>query len=503
MLFCNDTERQNAVAIGKLNYTNPFMPERLELEKEILGRSEALSGPVWSRRSSREPRRNISRLQERAAELTASLHRRLEQADCRATEAELAIYAEVALYHLFEAYRSRMTPEDSEQPFPDRFEFYREFLAEFQRLLHFLPAAKQQEYTPERTFAIFFQIHRAFFYIFEFIIGSTLQAGQLRAAIWQSIFSCDIHRYNRSLYAGMQDITTLITGESGTGKELVARAITFSQYIPFDPATLRFQVNFQQSFHPIHLSAMPKTMLESELFGHHKGAFTGAYSDRLGRLEICTPYDSVFLDEIGEIDEEIQVKLLRLLQNRRFQRLGENEDRHFPGKIIAATNRDLAAAIAERRFRADLYYRLCADVIVTPPLRQMIGRRRGELENFVSILSKRLLGPLEAERFTAPAVDWIVAHLGFDYPWPGNVRELEQCIRNLLIRGSYTPAGMATAEGGQSERLLETCNLSAEQLLARYAALLYRRTGNCQRVAAIMQLDRRTVKRLLDVSARA
>ena len=136
---------------------------------------------------------------------------------------------------------------------------------------------------------------------------------------------------------GSKEHSTLITGPSGTGKELVARAIGLSRYISFDPKKMDFTTDFSQSFHPLNLSALPSELIESELFGHKKGAFTGALQDRRGWLDVCGPNGSVFLDEVGDLAPSIQVKLLRVLHSRTFQPLGDTKERRFRGKIIAAT----------------------------------------------------------------------------------------------------------------------------------------------------------------------
>src|SRR2546429_7883924 len=179
-----------------------------------------------------------------------------------------------------------------------------------------------------------------------------MAAARLRAAVWQSIFTHDIRRYQRTLYERMGDFTTLITGPSGTGKELVARAVGLSRYVPFDPKTSTFAEDFAGSFYAINLSALPPTLIESELFGHRRGAFTGALQDRRGWLEVCPPRGTVFLDEIGDLDASIQVKLLRGIQTRTFQPLGDTQDRHLHGKLIAETNRLLSTAILGGSFRS-------------------------------------------------------------------------------------------------------------------------------------------------------
>ena len=231
-----------------------------------------------------------------------------------------------------------------------------------------------------------------------------------------------MRRYRRSLYRRMHDVTTLVTGPSGTGKELVARAIALSRYIPFDSQREMFVTNLDGAFHALNLSALSPTLIESELFGHRKGAFTGALEDRVGWLESCPPLGTVLLDEIGELDASIQVKLLRVLQTREFQRIGETTPREFKGKLIAATNRDLDAEMRAGRFREDLYYRLCADLIATPSLRDQLRDSPDELPNLVLFVSERVVGADEASDLADEVLACIERDLGADYAWPGNVQ---------------------------------------------------------------------------------
>src|SRR5205807_3458271 len=135
---------------------------------------------------------------------------------------------------------------------------------------------------------------------------------------------------------------------------------------------LAFEADGEQAFFPINISALSPTLVESELFGHRRGAFTGAIADRKGWLETCPASGSVFLDELGDLDPEIQVKLLRVIETRTFHPVGDTASRQFQGKLIAATNRNLAADIPKGRFREDLYYRLCSDQIATPSLAEQV-----------------------------------------------------------------------------------------------------------------------------------
>ena len=501
MSLFKESEKKVAAAIAALNYTNPFTPERIELEKLILGGDYHEKGMVWSASSQDSGNSNLANIISVVKNLAFALRRRLDDIKIQVAKRELETYENIVIYYLFEKYRSGMTELIFHSGKTPACHIYDEFLVDFNHFLSIKGYEFSRRHEPRKTFEIYFQVHRAFYYIFEFIIGSSEASARLRSSIWQSIFTHDIYRYNRALYDKMQNITTLITGPSGTGKELVARAIALSQYIPFNPREKCFAVPFHEQFHPLHLSAMPQTLIESELFGHCKGAFTGAVHDRKGRMETCSEFGTVFLDEIGEISEEVQVKLLRLLQNRSFQRLGEHRERCFKGKILAATNRDLQEQIGNRKFRLDLYYRLCSDVIATPSLQEMLNGSETELATFTRFIARKILGQDEGECLADEAIAWIVKNLGLDYDWPGNVRELEQCIRNILIRGGYVAATAEPARnpGDALFQWAQERRMTADELLNHYCAALYLDNQSYSRTAEILQLDRRTVrKRVLE-----
>ncbi|MEO0079929.1 MAG: sigma-54 dependent transcriptional regulator [candidate division WOR-3 bacterium] len=204
------------------------------------------------------------------------------------------------------------------------------------------------------------------------------------------------------------DTTVLILGESGVGKELVARLIH------------RQSPRRTKPFVVMHAAALPETLLESELFGYEKGAFTGATTRKPGRLEMAAE-GTLFLDEIGELPASFQVKLLRFLQEKSFVRLGGNQTIRVDTRIIAATNRNLLDAVRQGNFREDLYYRLAVFPIQVPPLRE----RRSDIPLLVRHILKRLGYQQEV------AAD--VLRLLFDYDWPGNVRELENVLERALI----------------------------------------------------------------------
>ena len=503
MAFVNSDERAFLQAVANLGYCNPFLPERITYEREALGADFIEGEAVWSLRVD-DPslvRANNAAIAERIESLVEKLRERLAS-DTRATVHDLGLYEDAVLFLLFHRtqvhFYANIIQGQQQKPVAKRMGFYTEFLHDWEHFFTIPNVTLPVVYDAPHLFACFFQVRRAFHHIIESIIGSSLAAARLRAAVWQSIFTYDMRRYRRTLFDRMGDFTTLVRGPSGTGKELVARAIGLSRYVPFDAKTLSFTEDFSGSFYAINLSALPSTLIESELFGHRRGAFTGALQDRKGWLEVCPALGSVFLDEIGDLDATIQVKLLRVLQTRTFQPLGESNDRQFRGKLIAATNRDLSTAIQERHFREDFYYRLCSDLVTTPSLQEQLQESPAVLRELLLFICRRIVGD-EGEAVAEEVETWIIQHLGREYPWPGNIRELEQCVRNVLVRREYHPSPVRKET--MAEELVHAFSagtLTADELLRRYSSLVYAQTGNYEETARRLQLDRRTVKSKVD-----
>jgi DNA-binding NtrC family response regulator len=279
--------------------------------------------------------------------------------------------------------------------------------------------------------------------------------------------------------------TVLLAGESGVGKDMIARAI--HQHSP----------RRNHAFVKINCTAIPENLMESELFGYDKGAFTGATISKPGKFEQADG-GTAFLDEIGDVPGNIQVKLLRILQERQFERLGSNFTRSVDVRVIAATNVDLRAALEEGRFREDLYYRLNVVPINIPPLRE----RKEDLPflalHFVQKLSREL--GTSAKEISPAALDRLV-----DHPWPGNVRELENTIERSLVLASgdilqpsdirlEAPRGQHAAASGQPVPLLpegETLE-HWEQMMIREA--LRRANGNKSQAARMLGLTRNALR---------
>jgi two-component system response regulator AtoC len=270
------------------------------------------------------------------------------------------------------------------------------------------------------------------------------------------------------------DSTVLITGESGTGKELVARAIHGHSPRCYCP------------FIVVSCGALPEPLLESELFGHEKGAFTGAEQSRKGRIEMAHG-GTLFLDEIGEISPKTQVDLLRVLQEKKIQRLGGDKEISVDVRFIAATNRDLLVAIKEQRFREDLYYRLNVITIHLPPLRD----RSEDIPLLVDHFVRKLC--LEMNREPVQIAPQAMK-LFMDYSWPGNVRELENVIERALVIGSgkmLVPEDLPFGAGRALERELPESLREMERLHIR--RILEKAGWNVSQTARRLEIDRQTL----------
>ena len=490
MQFINASERAFLKAVVQFAYCNPFLPEHTEFERAVLGPDFIAGEPVWSQRVSdpKKPRENVWRIFKKLEPLANDLRRRLLEGASPRTE-DLVLYEDAILHLLYQRYY----PKFYTAGLPGRrtathWAFFHEYHRDWQIYLKINGIEFPSKHDPVLMFAFFRQIQQSFEQIFHDIIGGSLPAARLRGAIWQSIFTHDMRRYRRVLYQRMGEFATLITGPSGTGKELVARAIAQSRWLPFRERDLTFEQS--EVFFPINISALSQSLVEIELFGHRRGSFTGAVGDRKGWLETCPAGGSVFLDELSELDQSIQVKLLRVIETRTFHPVGDTASLPFHGKLIAATNRDLATS----GFRQDLYYRLCSDQIVTPSLAEQLADSPQILSELIRYMARRVAGP-EAEELAADVTKWVQEHLGDRYAWPGNYRELDQCVKNVLIRRDYRPSRPAAESPMQKIRQdFEAGKLTADELISCYTTIVYHQTGSYEETARRIGIDRRTVK---------
>lgn len=278
--------------------------------------------------------------------------------------------------------------------------------------------------------------------------------------------------------------SVLITGESGVGKELIANALH------------NLSSRRDNSLIKVHCAALSENLLESELFGHEKGAFTGATSLKRGRFELANG-GTIFLDEIGEIDQNVQIKILRVLQDKRFERVGGEETLEVDVRVIAATNRDLEAEIAAGRFREDLYYRLNVVHIHVPPLRD----RRDDIPLLITAFLQEFA---KENGKTIEGIDSRARSALYKFDWPGNIRQLRNCLESAVVMSSgpiikledlppsiagssqadiiEVPAGIPMAE---AEKMLILQNLALNK-------------GNKTKTADILGIGRKTLHRKLD-----
>ena len=285
-----------------------------------------------------------------------------------------------------------------------------------------------------------------------------------------------------SLIESLADVetTVLITGESGTGKELVAEALHHQGVRSAGPLV------------KVHCSALSETLLESELFGHVKGAFTGAVGDRIGRFQRADG-GTIFLDEIGGISPRVQSSLLRVLQEKEFERVGESRPTRVDVRVIAATNKDLKEKIARGQFREDLYYRLAVFNVPLPPLRERRDDILPLLEHFLGTFNRKLSRSVRG-------VSSDVERVFMEYPWPGNVRELEHALEHAFI---LCPGDTLCVDHLPSE--LQDCfrgtsgprKTTEEDEASAIREALRKTAGNKARAARLLGIDRKTLYRKL------
>lgn len=478
------SERAFFETVSQTAFCNPFSERRLELDAKILGH------PVG-----RMPEEHLD-------ELSATITARLQELEAQG-RADVRKYAVAdrelmqtvflfATYHQFcRAFDQLILDQVNLRAQSVPVKFADDALMRMRKLG--IGAAESIRY-----FAIFYQLRRAYHFIVRGLIGQSPCMQEFRRHLWNSVFTQDVRLYDRYLWNRMEDFSTLLLGETGTGKGRAASAIGRSGFIPFDEKSGRFAESFTRGFIALNLSQFPETLIESELFGHRKGAFTGAIEAHEGVLARCSPHGSIFLDEIGDVSVPVQIKLLQVLQERSFSPVGSHESLRFRGRVIAATNRPLEVLRGRSLFRDDFYYRMCSDVIHVPPLRQRLLEDPEELRQLLEHTVTGIIGE-RATDLEGTVARTIRRTVGEHYSWPGNVRELEQAVRRILLTGQYTASGHPNSQDAREQLIagIQAETLDADALLAGYCALLYQKTGNYEAVARLTRLDRRTVKRYL------
>jgi len=469
-------------------FSNPFSEERRDLDRQIVGKS----GDPYSAEHAERLRRAVG---ERVEPLEKD-----GRADFRRyAEADRELMRVAFLFEVYHRYRSGFDELVAAQLEAGDRSVPVDFAAETIALLERRGFEHREAV---RYFAVFYQLRRAFHFIVRGLVGASPCMAELRRHLWNNIFTRDVGLYERHLWDRMEDFSTLLLGETGTGKGTAAAAIGRSAFIPFEERRGSFAESFARNFIALNLAQFPETLIESELFGHRKGAFTGAVESHEGLLARCSRHGAIFLDEIGDVSIPIQIKLLHVLQERTFSPVGSHEQVRFRGRVIAATNRPLDALRGEGLFREDFFYRLCSDLIEVPPLRQRLREDGGELVRLVGHILTATVGERGGE-LTGAVVEIIRLKVGGDYLWPGNVRELEQAVRRVLLTGSYQPERSNGKEPGRPQWLAdaEAGKLDADSVLAGYCQQLHAELGSYEAVAGRTRLDRRTVRKYVHLPA--
>ena len=488
-LSADDREFFRMVSLA--TFSNRFSNERSAIDRLIARCPEGTSRRECVERSLQNIRDRIRRLEVKGA----ALPHLYSGEDCYILK---AAYLYLIYYTIFEQFDGLIPRQIKLGPEPCSVPFARDALAMFAQR-GFAPAEAK------RFFAIFYQIRRASYFINRNIVGSSPSVQRFRFQLWNNIFTHDIRWYERYLCNRLEDFSTLILGGTGTGKGAAAAAIGRSGFIPYDEKRGCFAGSFTHNFVTVNLSQFAESLIESELFGHRKGAFTGATEHHQGVFSLCTPHGTILLDEIGEISIPLQVKLLRVLQERTFTPVGSHRELRFNGRVIAATNRTLSELRGRGRLREDLFYRLCSDVIVVPSLRDRLREDRGEMETMLDHIMKRIIGEA-SEELVGMVSEVIERDVGADYSWPGNVRELEQAVRRILLTRRFEVLQAPSVPAGDSGDLFSKIGegaLSAREVLAGYCTLLYEKFGSYEEVSRRTKLDRRTVKKYLEKAQKA
>lgn len=353
-----------------------------------------------------------------------------------------------------------------------------------------------------RYVSVFYQIHRAYMAIEQGLKGQAEGMRRIRERLWMNVFTYDLELYFETIWDRLDEFSVFLIGASGTGKGNAAKALGQSGWIDYDEKRGAFALNPQELIVQINLSQYSSTLIESELFGHTKGSFTGAVADHDGVFTRCKPHGTLFLDEIGEVAEHIQVKLLNVLQERLYTPVGTHKAMRFEGRVIAATNRTMEQ-LQQGGLRRDFFYRLCSDVLEMPSLRERFDQQPQDMELMVQDILAKMLGPASNATFAARVTSILKRDVPPDYAWPGNVRELEQAVRQAVMTGGHTQRWEgarphATHTGDAFDRMTQRMragSMSLEEVSAAYCKALYAQQGSYQAVAKQVNADRRTVKR--------
>lgn len=483
---CSNNDRDFFKLVSRAAFSNPFSEERINLDLKIADCGNDVSIDVRVERTFEKVKERVEKLSSKGL------------ADIGLYKGEERIIMESSfifeVFHIFSKHFDKLISNQIEaEDEPCSVAFAKDAIRKL--IDRGFSTDKAQ-----RLFALLYQLKRAYYFVDKGLVGASPSMKKLKLHLWNNVFTYDLRLYERYLWNHMEDFSTLLLGETGTGKGTAAAAIGRSGFIPFDVRKGCFQESFTRNFISINLSLYPESLIESELFGHKKGSFTGAIGQHEGIFSRCSPHGAILLDEIGDISLTVQLKLLQLLQERTFSAVGSHEKMRFNGRVIAATNRSLDELRKEGHFRDDFYYRLCSDCILVPTLRQRLREDAKELDLILDYIIIRLTGE-ESKELVEMVKSALKAGLKPDYSWPGNVRELEQAVRRILLSREYSGDAdfCSLSKKDLLHSKIDEGEINAQDLLSLYCSILYERHGTFEEVSRRLNLDRRTVKKYVEM----
>jgi len=288
--------------------------------------------------------------------------------------------------------------------------------------------------------AIFYQLRRAHHYLDTVLVGSSPSMQKLRHDLWSSIFTHDFSLYERFLWDKIRELPTLFVGGAGAGKRTAAAAVSCCSYIPFIEKTEAFSESFVSCFSPVRVAQFSGLRLESELFGHQKRAYDQALENYQGVFNRCSSAGSIFLDDILEVPQAVQSRLLEAVQHRTFTPVGDQVPHDFRGRLMAAAAGTVVSVRTGGQIRADLFYHLGVNTISIPSLRQRLQEHPADLEQLIQHILGRFTGQ-SAEDLVGRIIVQMHEHVGRGYDWPGNLLELEQIVKRILMVSHYESKG--------------------------------------------------------------
>jgi DNA-binding NtrC family response regulator len=423
-----------------LYWTNPFEPTFSALQAFALGMVRHDGGAVEEREPAEQLAPDAGKLFDEMADAADAIRGGLEVDD---DDAE--VQQGVAIFALFTRYGRELQGviDDKGVDAP----FYGRFAEDHARVLGHgrttAPAAPL-------LFELFYQARRAFHFISTRFRGPAPCVAAVRAALWKANLGGDVRAYAGGGYQRMDATPVLITGETGTGKESAAQCVGWSRFVPFDARVRRFALPYDADFHARSVVEAAGGLVESALFGHKKGSFTGAAGDAIGCLAQPREHGTLFLDEIGELPKHVQAKLLRPLESREYVPVGETKPHRILGRLVFATHRDLLAMCRAGAFRPDLYERINAVVVRLPPFRQILAEAPESLAVYVAGMVAEKVAPEGRAHWTARVVRSIEEQSP-RYAWRRNLRELRNYTHRFVLSGGDTPPPGEAVHGGPAE----------------------------------------------------